>query len=104
MLAISEQNLQSLYSSIAEYIAAPLPPTITFPVDPFPLTTKTSIEIAWNQPTINSVNEIPIISYRIYWDEGYLSSGSFSLLAEINSYDQTFYTATNLVMGNLYKF
>lgn len=47
---------------------------------------------------------LPVNSYQIYWDQGVLADGSYVLLASINSYNQNFYNATNLVMGTLYNF
>lgn len=36
---------------------------------------------------------LPIDSYKVYWDAGYLLQGRFELLATINSYDHYFYEA-----------
>lgn len=47
---------------------------------------------------------IVINYYKVYWDEGYRNSGDFVLLALVTSYDQDFYTVTNLETGKLYKF
>ena len=52
VVAINEQLLQGVYSSVSVFRAAAVPNAITFPVDPFE-TTKTSIQITWDQPTIN---------------------------------------------------
>lgn len=53
VIAISEQNLQSIYSNVAEYVAAALPVAITVPSTPFTETTKTSLSFTWNKPTID---------------------------------------------------
>ena len=42
---------------------------------------------------IDTANMLPIDSYKVYWDKGYLLSGNFELKAVINSYDQYFYEA-----------
>jgi len=41
--AISEESLTSLSSKVAEFVAASLPPTVTFPATPFPETSRTSL-------------------------------------------------------------
>jgi hypothetical protein len=45
---------------------------------------------------------IPIDSYNIYWDRGYLLQ--FEKLATVNSYDHYFFEAKSLVPGILYSF
>lgn len=58
----------------------------------------------WDLPTIDQSTMLPIDSYKIYWDEGYLSSGEFKLLDTLHSFEHNFYEAKNLVPGKLYKF
>jgi hypothetical protein len=86
VMAVSEQNLQSKYSKIASFYAASLPATITFPVIPFTEIAKSTLELTWNQPTL-AVTDLPINSYKIYWNEGIRASGTFTLLAEVKSFD-----------------
>lgn len=73
--AVSEYSIESSYSEISEYIAAALPAKITFPVDPFPIKAKSTLQISWNTPTIVPATMIPINYYKVYWDEGYRNSG-----------------------------
>jgi len=40
----------------------------------------------------------------VYSDLGYLLSGNFKQIAEINSYDKFFHVATDLQPGTLYRF
>ena len=80
MSAINEQNLVSVFSNVAEFIAASLPSQITFSANPINMTTLTSIQIEWQLPTIVSGTDLPINYYNIYWNEGYRSSGDFVLL------------------------
>ncbi len=47
---------------------------------------------------------IPIDSYLVYWDAGYILEGEFELLATINSFDQYFYAAIDLTGGTYYSF
>ena len=60
--------------------------------------------MTWDKPVINAATDLAINAYRIYWDESFRSSGDFVLYAEVQTYDQNFYTATNLAIGHLYKF
>ena len=89
---------------MAIYYAAALPEQIAWPAaesDKFPDTYQTSIKLAWTKPVL-SADQLPILSYRVYWDASYLLD--FPLLAEIFAYDQPFFNATNLTPGKLYKF
>jgi hypothetical protein len=72
--AISEQALVSLDSKIATFIAASKPGIITFPASPFTEITKTTLLLTWTQPTLTA-NDIPILRYRVYWNEGVRASG-----------------------------
>lgn len=47
---------------------------------------------------------LPILSYKVYWDAGYLLSGNYELLETISSYDHYFYEAKNLQPGVFYSF
>lgn len=47
---------------------------------------------------------LPIDSYNIYWDAGYLLEGKFQLLATINSFDHYFFEAENLTPSVYYSF
>lgn len=47
---------------------------------------------------------LPVDSYRVYWDAGYLLSGDFVLLDEVFAYNQNFLVVNNLSPGTLYKF
>ncbi len=104
VLARNEETKDSLFSNVAEFYASPLPLQIGFPVTAITTNSKTSMTLTWTQPTIDGTYELPVDSYKIYWNEGYLSSGSFTLLATVNSFDQTFYTIDNLETGVEYKF
>jgi predicted phage tail protein len=85
--AVSEYLKESPYSSIAVFYAASLPEQITFPSTIFTGIEKVSLTFTWNQPVIDSTTMIAIDSYNVYWDAGYLLSGDFELIAQINSYD-----------------
>jgi len=104
VLAKNEYAITSLYSEITEYIAAALPSKITFPPQPFSTVTLNSLELNWNTPIIDSATMIPINYYKVYWDEGYRNSGDFVLYSFVTSYDQDFFTVSNLETGKLYKF
>lgn len=104
VLAKNEYAITSLYSEITEYITAALPAKIAFPVQPFSTVTLNSLELNWITPTIDSATMIPINYYKVYWDEGFRNSGDFVLFGLVTSYDQDFYTVTNLETGKLYKF
>jgi len=84
--AVSDQNLESSYSSIATFIAADVPDQITVQASPFTAFTKTSLTFEWDTLTI-AATQIAIDSYKIYWDKGVLDSDNFELLAEVDSYD-----------------
>lgn len=105
--AVSEHALESPYSPIAIYYAAPLPPTITFNTvnDAHLATNKVSIWLDWQTPSL-SATELPIDSYVLYWDEGHRSSGNLTKLAQIDAYDQSHYNVTGglLTTGHTYKF
>ena len=45
---------------------------------------------------------LPITSYRIYWDAGYLLN--LVKLDEVDSYDHYFYEVTQLTPGVYYSF
>jgi hypothetical protein len=47
---------------------------------------------------------LPIDSYLVYWDAGYILEGEFELLATINSFDHYFYAAIDLTAGTYYSF
>jgi len=47
---------------------------------------------------------LPIDSYNVYWDQGYIREGEFELLATIESYDHFFYEALDLDSGTYYQF
>ena len=108
VMAVSEQLLQSAFSSIAIYYAAPKPAQIAFNTvnDAHLQTSKSSIWLNWITPAINSAAELPIDAYDLYWDEGYRSSGNFTKLAKIEAYDQSFYNLTGSILktGWSYKF
>ena len=104
VLAKNEYDILSQYSDITEWIAAALPAKILFPAQPFSEFGKTSLQLNWLTPIINSLTMIPINYYRIYWDEGWRNSGDFVFLSYVTSYDQNFYKVDNLETGRLYKF
>jgi Fibronectin type III domain len=87
VLAKSEYNIESQFSEITEYYAASLPSKITYPAQPFTSVQKTSLQIEWVTPTIDSSIMIPINYYKVYWDEGFRNSGQFVLLDTVTSYD-----------------
>jgi len=105
--AVSEHDIESPYSPIATYYAAPLPPTITYNTagDAHLQTNKVSIWLDWQTPTLTGA-ELPIDSYVLYWDEGHLSSGNFTKLVQIDAYDQSHYNVTGglLTTGHTYRF
>ncbi len=72
-------------SNVAEFIAAALPAVITFSGSYFD-TSKTSIKVIWDLPTITA-SDLDINYYNIYWDEGYLGENSFVLLGKSYSED-----------------
>jgi hypothetical protein len=47
---------------------------------------------------------LPVDSYRVYWDAGYLLSGDFVLLNEVFAFNQNFLMVKNLTPGVKYKF
>lgn len=47
---------------------------------------------------------LPVDSYNVYWDAGYLLSGNFVLLSQVNAYNQFFFDIENLAPGELYTF
>jgi hypothetical protein len=47
---------------------------------------------------------LPIDKYNVYWDAGFLHSGNFELLAQINSYDQFHFKVERLTTGTLFNF
>jgi hypothetical protein len=47
---------------------------------------------------------LPIDSYKVYWDAGYILEGEFELLSTINSFDHYFYAAIDLTPGTYYSF
>jgi hypothetical protein len=61
------------------------------------------LTFTWQQPVITA-DQLPIDSYRVYWDKGFLLKGQYELLAEINSYDHYFYEAEDLTLGVYYSF
>ena len=79
-------SLVSPDSNVATFIAASLPPTITFPTNPFTEVNMTTLLITWIQPTLLAT-DIPILAYNVYWNEGTRATGSLVLLAQVNSYD-----------------
>jgi hypothetical protein len=103
----SEQHLESAFSSISMFYAAPLPPQVTFETtdDAHLETSRVSIQLTWIQPTL-SADELAIDGYRLYWDAGFRSSGNFTELAYLDSYDQNFYNVTGglLTTGHTYRF
>lgn len=86
--------------------AAALPEQIQFATTSSEIFTETNLNkltIAWTQPALTSVM-LPIDSYKVYWDAGYLLQGRFELLSTINSYDHYFYEAKDLTPGIYYSF
>jgi hypothetical protein len=103
--AINEYLKESIYSRVATYYAAPLPDQVVFPADPFTSIEEDSLTFEWDQPTVDLNVMLPILTYNIYWDAGYLLTDRFVLLDQVLSYDQTFYEVTdNLTSGRAYKF
>jgi titin len=49
---------------------------------------------------------LPIAGYILYWDEGLRSSGNFTQLARVDSYDHNFFNVTGgmLKSGATYRF
>lgn len=55
------------------------------------------------QPLIDEATMLPIDSYRVYWDAGYLLEDNYVLLSEITAYDHYFYkTDDDLIAGTFY--
>lgn len=63
-----------------------------------------ALTLTWKQPIIDDQTMLPILSYRVYWDAGYLLEGNFVLLTEINAFDHFFYRVDSLVAGHRYQF
>ena len=84
--SVSEYLKNSLYSPISVFYAAALPQKIVFKTTPFTNFNLDSFKIQWTQPTITSVM-LPVDSYRVYWDAGYLLSGDFVLLDEVFAFN-----------------
>jgi len=47
---------------------------------------------------------LPVDSYKVYWDAGYLLSGDFVLLSEVFAFNQPFLVVKNLTPGVKYRF
>lgn len=75
VLAKSEYDIESHFSDVSEFIAAALPSKIAFPANPFPVLERSSLLLTWTKPTIDPATQLPITHYRVYWDEGFRSSG-----------------------------
>jgi hypothetical protein len=101
--SVSEYLKNSLYSPVSVFYAAALPLAPQFPVTPFTNFNLNSFKLQWTQPTITLVM-LPVDSYRVYWDAGYLLSGDFVLLDEVFAFNQNFLVIKNLTPGVLYKF
>lgn len=43
--------------------------------------------INWEKPILDELEELPILSYRVFWDAGYLLEGNYILLEEVFAYD-----------------
>jgi hypothetical protein len=41
----------------------------------------------WKQPILDELNRLPTLSYRVFWDAGYLLEGNYVLLEEVFAYD-----------------
>ena len=60
--------------------------------------------MTWTQPTLSD-DELEILRYVIYWDEGYRSYGNYTILDAVPSYDQVSYNLTaGLKTGHTYRF
>ena len=104
--AMSEQLLQSPFSGIATYWAAPLPAPPTFDTagGAHLQTSRSWIQLTWIRPTLTA-SDLPIDSYRVYWDQGTRSSGNFTLLAVIDGVDNNFLNVSGiLTTGQSYRF
>ena len=85
---MSEQYLESQFSSVAIFYAAPLPPQVTFQTsgDAHLETSRVSIWLSWVRPSLTAA-ELPIDGYVLYWDAGIRSSGNFTQLTRLDAYD-----------------
>ena len=54
---------------------------MTFPETIFTAIEKDTLTFTWDQPVIDTANMLPIDEYNVYWDAGYLLSGTFELKA-----------------------
>jgi hypothetical protein len=80
--AVNEaHSLESPFSPVAAFYAAPLPAQVTFTTtgNAHLQLSRTWIFLDWDTPTI-SATELPVDSYVVYWDEGTRSSGNFTRL------------------------
>jgi hypothetical protein len=69
------------------YWSAELPEAITFPESSFTEISESSFVINWEKPILDELEELPILSYRVFWDAGYLLEGNYILLEEVFAYD-----------------
>ena len=69
--AVNEYEKQSIYSEVATFYAAALPERIAFDSVIFTGTDLTKLTLEWLKPVL-SAEQLPILSYKIYWDAGYL--------------------------------
>ena len=103
----SEYLIESPFSSVSIFYAAALPSQIVFDTTngEHLEQTRVSIWLSWQRPTLTA-DELPIDAYIVYWDEGFRSSGNFTQLARIDTYDQSFFNVTGgiLTTGHHYSF
>jgi hypothetical protein len=87
------------------FYAASLPAEIEFDSVPFTDVQMRQLTFTWLQPVIDDTTMLPVDSYKVYWDAGYILEGDFVFLAEISAYDHYFFTTSDdLMPGHFYKF
>lgn len=88
---------------MSTFYAAALPEQIQFDSLVFTDISQQSLTFEWMQPLIDEATMLPIDSYRVYWDAGYLLEDNYVLLSEITAYDHYFYkTDDDLIAGTFY--
>lgn len=90
---------------MSAFYAAALPEEIEFDSVIFTDVQMKQLTFTWLQPEIELTSMLPVNSYRVYWDAGYILEGDFVFLAEITAYDHYFFTTSDdLMPGMYYKF
>ena len=89
-------------STISEYWASPLPSQVSIDTASTELHGD-SITLHWTKLTIDAANELKILGYKIYWNQGFRTY-DFVLLQDIANSEVTQTNITNLTPGIEYGF